>query len=994
MQTTEIFSILGIEETREEKAIKAAYREKLAVTNPEDNPEGFKRLRQAYEEALALERQPETKPQEEDTTETGQWVAQAAGLYGTLNGRQDLEGWKELFTQDIYLSLDGEEECQRKLLIFLMQHYRLSTAVWKLLEEKLEICRNQSRLKEQFPAEFIDFLVSRVTRGEDVEFSQFDGPQDGDYDAFLQCYDNCWRALQEQKLEYAAQLLEESGHMGIWHPCMEVCRAHYYQACGRQEEAHDCLKALQERFPGDELVEFNLAQLLWDQGQKAEAARCFEGIKERNDKHYTANMRLAKWYHDQGDDHRAKKCAEEVLALGYDDDFHQLLKEINAGLEKELEEKIEQDSRPEDILDIGWCYLQDERFSVGIRRVKEIEDRVPDGRMEEYLGLMTKLCREAAEYEKSIEYAKRWRQALEKRIPTQEGETLEKDKDRLRQSHAICMQCYRILGYLDKSYYELALEEADAMEAVNPHDIGVLMERAQTYMEMEEYEKCLELVGRLVQEYRVYAALATSLEAYRRQWDATGVIQTGRQLIQYFPDYVKSYVDMAKVYLDLKYTKELEELLEEAKKKGIENAYLEAYAYQKDHKTNATKIQKRVEEFRNIFLDHVENGDLSFYEPGLAQLKELLYQSPGAYLLVERGIFHKAAHHYKEAIRDYEQVLAYVPQQIYALNGMSQVHKHQGDYEQAIICLRKAILFDTEGDLQPGACMDIADLYLRLGDYEKALEYLEQYVKYADSKKLNTSVYRLGKIATGYIRNGKYDMAAKILESAYAKDPVGLYDKLADMYQVTGQHQEARNVLRQWALRLNIDESVLGKLLGKMKKGNAGYSDYYVSLGWTELIFGDKAKAVRAFVHALDYHTDPSKAEGVLCDAVFACILCGEDKLGRKYASKLQDWLRQEQFARRNAYYEQEKGHLEMEILAAYYTEPEEKLQELLDRESKCECCNFCTYAICKEMEGVRILLMLRRGQTDEARERLFHNLKIQPQDEYMLAIRHMRFEE
>lgn len=993
MERTEIFSVLGIPETGDEREIKAAYREKLAVTNPEDNPEGFKRLRQAYEEALSLDRQPEPKPQE-DTSESGQWVAQAARLYGTLNGRQDPECWKELFTQDIYLSLDGEEECQRKLLIFLMQHYRLSTAVWKLLGEKLEICKNQSRLKEQFPAEYIDYLVNRVTKGEDVEFSQFEGPQDGDYDAFLQCYDNCWRALQEQKLEYAAQLLEESGRMGIWHPCMEVCRAHYYQADGRQEEALDCLKMLQARFPGDELVEFNLAQLLWDQGHRSEAAICFEGIKERNDKHYTANKCLAKWYHDQGDDHRAKKCAEEVLALGYDDDFHQLLKEINAGLERELEEKIEQDSRPGDILDIGWCYLQDERFSVGIRQVKEIEDRVPEGRMEEYLGLMTKLYREAAEYEKSIEYARRWRQALEKRIPTQEGEALEKDENRLSQSHAICMQCYRILGYLDKSRYELALEEADAMEAVNPHDIGVLMERAQTYMEMEEYEKCQELVGRLVQEYRVFAALATLMEAYRRQWDASGVIHTGRQLIQYFPDYTKSYVDMAKVYLDLKYTKELEELLAEAKEKGIENAYLEAYAYQKDHKPNANQIQKRVEEFRNIFLDHVENGDLSFYEPGLAQLKEYLYQAPGAYLLVERGIFHKAAHHYKEAVRDYEQVLAYVPQQIYALNGMSQVHKHQGDYEQAIICLRKAILFDTEEDLLPGAYMDMADLYMRLADYEKALEYLEQYVKYADSKKLNTSVYRLGKIATGYIRNSKYDMAVKILESAYAKDPIGLYDKLADMYQVTGQRQEARNVLQQWALRLNIDESVLGKLLGKMKKGNAGYSDYYVSLGWTELIFGNKARAVRAFVHALDYHSDLSKAEGVLCDAVFACILCGEDKLGRKYAAKLQDWLRQEQFARRNAYYEREKGHLEMEILAAYYTEPEEKLQELLDRESKCECCNFCTYAICKEMEGVRILLMLRREQTDEARERLLHNLKIQPQDEFMLAIRHMRFEE
>lgn len=994
MEKTEIFSVLGISETGDEREIKAAYRERLAVTNPEDNPEGFKRLRQAYEEALALLKAPQEEQQEqEDTTETGQWVAQVARLYGTLDGRQDLEAWRELFSQDIYQSLDGEAECQEKLLVFLMTHYKLPTSIWKLLEENLQICKNQSKLKEKFPADFIDYLVNRITRGEEVEFSQFEGPQDGDYDAFLQCYDNCWGALQDKKLEYAAQLLEESDRMGIWHPCMEVCRAHYYQASDRQEEAVNCLRELRQKIPGDELVEFNLAQMLWELGYMEEAAGCFEGIKERNDKHYTANMRLSQWYHDHGDDQRAKKCAEEVLSLGYDDAFHQLLKEINAGLEKELERKVNQDFSPEDVLELGWCYLQDERFALGIRRVKEIEDRVPEGRMEEYLGLMTKLYREAAEYEKSIEYSKRWRQALEKRIPTVEGEALEKDKDRLRQSHAISMQCYRILGYLDKSYYELALEEADAMEAVNPHDIGVLMERAQTYMEMEEYEKCLELVKRLVREYRVYAALATALEAYRRQWDAEGVVQTGRQLIQYFPDYVKPYVDMAKVYLDLEHTKELEELLAEAREKEIESSYLEAYAYQKDHKADTELMQQKVEKFRKVFLDRVEDGQLSFYEPGLKQLTEYLYQSPGAYLLVERGIFQKAAHHYEEAIKDYEQVLAYVPQQIYALNGMSQVHKHQGDYDQAIICLRKAILFDDEEDLLPGAYMDMADLYMRLADYEKALEYLEQYVKYADSKKQNISVYRLNKIATGYVRNGQLETAASFFEKSYAGDPLRLYDKLVDMYQVTGKFQEARKVLEQWAAQLGINGNVLGKLLGKLGKANEQHSDYYVSFGWTELMAGDGAEAVKAFVSALNNKPDQDNAEGLLCDTVFVCILCGEDKLGKKYAAKLRAWLRRETFSDKNEYYEMEKGHLQLEFLAAYYTETDEKLQELLDRESKCECCNFCTYAICKELEGVRILLMLRRGQIDEARERLFHNLEIQPQDEYMLAIKHMRFE-
>lgn len=158
-----------------------------------------------------------------------------------------------------------------------------------------------------------------------------------------------------------------------------------------------------------------------------------------------------------------------------------------------------------------------------------------------------------------------------------------------------------------------------------------------------------------------------------------------------------------------------------------------------------------------------------------------------------------------------------------------------------------------------------------------------------------------------------------------------------------------------------------------------------------ELLYGDKSSAIKAFTSALYYQLD-YKAEGTLCDAVFAFILCGEEKLGKKYAAKLKDWLRQEQFEGENRYYEQEKGHLQIEFLAAYYTEPVEKLQELLERESNCECCHFCAYAVCKELEGVRILLMLRQGRTQEARERLARNLEIQPQDEYMLAIKHTVF--
>ena len=53
MEIKNIFDILEIEVTKDEDAIKKAYREALRKHNPEDDPEGFKAVRAAYEKAIA-----------------------------------------------------------------------------------------------------------------------------------------------------------------------------------------------------------------------------------------------------------------------------------------------------------------------------------------------------------------------------------------------------------------------------------------------------------------------------------------------------------------------------------------------------------------------------------------------------------------------------------------------------------------------------------------------------------------------------------------------------------------------------------------------------------------------------------------------------------------------------------------------------------------------------------------------------------------------------
>lgn len=981
MELVEIFQVLGIEQTKDERAIKNAYREKLAVTNPEDNPEGFKRLRTAYEEACNYAKEPDgEEAQKQDDSPAGLWVQRAAEIYGRIDTRCNVKLWEELFDDDIFLSLEEEENCRFKLLRFLMDHFKLPTAVWKLLDEKLSITADAGKLKEKFPVDFVGYIVSKCERGEDVEFEQFEGAPDANYDLFLQYYDRCWNALNENQLEQAAEYIKNADDLQIFHPVIEVCRATLLVKQEKPEEAMELMKKLQERFPEDVMVCYNAGEILWNNGRKEDAATVYENLKAANEKHYMANVRLTEWYYECGRYKDAKKCAEEVLSSGADDDFMEILRKVNHELEGEMEEnyKISQGRDWRTGLDLGWCYLQDRKITKGIRLALEVKANVPDEKKSECNGLLAKLYVEGAEYEKAISIAEVWEKSLLEKLPGDDAEEAEKDKDRIRQSHVIRMQSHRCLGYADKKHFAEAVREAEQIETGTSQDIGLLLEKAQIYMEMEEYEKSTELTRRLIEEYQIYAAYATSMEVYRRQWDAQGVVQCGRQCINIFPNYVRAYEHVAKVFLDLKHTEDLKALLAEAEEKGVKSVILDAYRYQMDHEIPSTEeLDKKVESFRKEYLDKVEEGELEYYEKGLPILTEYLYWYPGTYMLVERGIFHKSANHLEEAKEDFEKALAENPAQLYALNGLSFVYKFQGDYERALICMKKAILYMGE-DLTAIRYADLANLYSLLGDYDKAWEAYLTFSKMAGEAG-KRSLHHMSNLSLCLARVNRVINAAEMMQT-YIGSNLDIYDETVNLYQISGREAFAREQLEKWEK----------ELLNSKQANSREYARFYSKKAWQELLFGTAENAFVYFEKLIKSKNCDNSVAGAMCDMIFACILCGDDERGKTYAAKLRYWIQKEKAEGRHDYYNREKARLQLEFLSEYYKADEETLDKMLASEANCQICHFCTYCICKELEAVRILYMLRKGEQKEAFARLEKNLEIQPLDEYMLAIRHM----
>ena len=998
----EIFRILGIEETKDEKRIRNAYRDRLSVTNPEDDPEGFKRLRNAYEEACRLAKE-DGEVQEEpprDTTPSGLWMEKAAEIYSNIHTRQDLKLWEKLFAEDCFLSLEDEENCRIKLLRFLMDHFKLPTDVWKLLDKRLSIVKDAAGLRERFPADFVRYILNKCERGEDVEFSRFEGPEDGDYDLFMQCYDRTWQALAEGKLEEAAENIANADTLGIRHPVLEICRGDLMNRQGKSAEAVALMEELLEKHPKDGMVRYNAAEILWkqegtDNGHfREKAVRIYEELKEENDDHYMANVRLTEWYYEKGQYRKAKNCAEKVLSGGSDEAFMELLVKINAEIEKELEKEYRETRAWEPALELCWCYLQDGKISGGVMLAVSIEKQLPSEKEAEFNGLMAKLFVEEAEYEDSIAMTRAWEESLRKKLESDEPEEEKrKDRDRLRQAHLIRMQCYHNLGFKDKEQFRKAVEEGNAVLTSRPRDIGILLEQAQLFAEMEEYEQCLELVNRLVEEYQVFAAYAASLEAYRKQLDAAGVIRSGTQCIRYFPGFVKAYEYMAKVYLDLDYKEDLERILDEAEKNQIRSDILEAYRYQLTHRTmELSVLNDKLCHFREKYRDRAEKGDMTLYQEGLRILTEYLYHYPDSYMFVERGLYHRAAHHYAEAKEDFEKAVALEPTNSYALNGLSFVYRYMGDYDKALVCIRKAVLYMDE-NMSPVIYEDMGHLYSLLGDYRRALAAHMRFEQLSKGKK--RSIRSMEELAECRLRMGQTDAADNIYRQIYGQDIRQQYMRRADLFSRSGDERKTREILDAWRKELGLDkDDPVSRYLRHMRNSERKpyYSDYYLQAAWAELIFGTAKTAVRYLEEVIACNTDKGKEHRLLADVVFGCIVCGDDKRGRKYGEKLRIRLNREFFQTGDSFFNSAKSKLYYRILGSFYTASSDTLQELFEQKDTAERCHFCTNPFCKELEGVYIVFLYRQGKDREALERLTRNLEIFPRDEFMLAVKHTVF--
>ncbi len=298
MNTVEMWQVLDIEPTKDEEKIVAAYRTKVVTVNPEDDQDGFMRLREAFEMAINYAREDDVlagddnnEKSEAEKTDIDRHIDKLDEIYSDIFKRRDLDVWREWLSDPLCVELDTADLMREATLVYIMRHFYLQMNVWQLLDETFSIEEDKDILKEKFPEDFIGFVVYRIHNDEFVDFDAFLTREDfykkagrelleielpdrpasyeaDDYEVMLDSYikavsftqSNVQEYIQkkfdadqdeessdsdaEKSLDVLVSILNYLKGFDVWHPIELGAEMRALELCGQMDDALKIAKAI------------------------------------------------------------------------------------------------------------------------------------------------------------------------------------------------------------------------------------------------------------------------------------------------------------------------------------------------------------------------------------------------------------------------------------------------------------------------------------------------------------------------------------------------------------------------------------------------------------------------------------------------------------------------------------------------------------------------------------------------------------------------------
>ena len=578
----DFFNTLGIEETKEESEIKKAYRTKLHTVNPEDDPNGFKLLRTAYEEALKYARQKEEEKSKK-LSPVEDFLSRCEQLYKDFYRRIDEYEWERLFSEDICISLESGEEVRRGFLIFLMEHFRLPAPVWKRIDHTFSITGNRRELLELFPEPYVDFLQQVVRYNGALNYELFEGEVGQDIDDYIEHYHKLrqYADLGMQKEAWEEyKIMEESYE--IYHPYTELEKARILYSKEEkdcQEEGGEIFRRLAEKYPREERIVCCYGRYCQEKEKWDGLIKLYDGVLEVSPESFLARTGRMEAVLQQGQYRKAREAILDLLEESpVDERLVEDLNKANVYVIAELEPKYKENALNQDgLMELAWCYYQNSRFEDGIAL---LDGFIPDE--EHYLdyhNLKGRIYLTINKDEKALEHLLPWLYAIQKLRPDGTKKT-KRQKARLGYAYYTIASAKADLILAGKEgslsevmdYIEKAVEaEADLSQKVSYYHTA-----ADIWRRKKEYARMFDICDKILAlDPQYYPAYLLRQEACLYLGRYQEVINDYQRATALYPYHARPYCTLIRMYLLFGEPDKVKDILELARENGANSDELE-----------------------------------------------------------------------------------------------------------------------------------------------------------------------------------------------------------------------------------------------------------------------------------------------------------------------------------------------------------------------------------------------------------------------------------
>ncbi len=742
------FAVLGIEETKEETKIRQAYYEKLAENNPEDNPEGFRRLREAYEQVMDYIKMPEEEEEEkEDFTPVGRWMKRVEEVYFCLPKRLSREAWREVFQDEVCIDLDYGEEAKWKLFQFLSEYYRLTSDIYRFLDEVFGFQEGEREFKEHLPAAFVDYMIHKVQDMEGMDdflYQGLEGADTADYDQFFSRLYELEELVGEKKVEEAKQTITVMESLGINHPYYRMEKMRLAVLEGRKDvtqEAQELIEAYQD----NARIQLLSAEVLWKCDKKEEAAAVFSKAGEKFGSLYLSEKYLALFEKEKGNLSDAIFHCQQALQNSDDEMLEEMLKELDEiYIEKCKEDFLEGTLEAEEMRRVCRSYIRLERAQEGIDFLLGYPEY--QKKIRNIHNVLSALYFHADRYQESLEECKLWRTEVEQRIAEgnlKEGEEENADEAELAVTYSCEGQTLRILAENLEKRKDIAIGYKKAEQAFlkalsyEKDSLRLKQDLLDLLIAEGEFERAVDLADEMLDQNREwFPALVQKQRACYELDRPQEVIDLFREAREIYSKHAPIYELAARVFIDYDQYENAKGILGQAKEEelksfGLELAEIYLDRVQCETKREFEQLLKREKKLVNKFQKDAKKRELA----------ELYYEMAIAEDCRVDGYSKKAIEYMRKAIRLRKSEPLRVSAYYYYT--YARVLQNGQKYEEAV---KNYEIYRRNSEMSERLAVNMARCYYELEKWEKAIyfyqEALSENPKQQEANRKIAAIYR------------------------------------------------------------------------------------------------------------------------------------------------------------------------------------------------------------------------------------------------------------